>query len=332
MFDTSPHRILARLVLALSLAAPIMTAAPEQAHAVIIDGVAARINAEIITLYDVRIAATPFMLQRGMDPSLLQDPTRRSKIYRQVLDDLIERKLLLQEAAKLGLSITDEEVEQWIAFTRQQQGLSEEQFKATIEQYGMNYTDYRAMMRQNLLRLRVTQFKVGAKVSISDAEVEARYRERYGELSLTERYITVSHVLIIPSEDTPQGRQAAFQRAKVARDRILAGEKFEDVARQESDGPSAKTGGKIGTYRRGELDADFENAAFTLEENRLSEIVRTKYGYHVILVSKIEERENPDIEERKDEIRGELRQIATERQLQSYMQGLRDRAFVEVKI
>ena len=67
MFDTSPHRILARLVLALSLAAPIMTAAPEQAHAVIIDGVAARINAEIITLYDVRIAATPFMLQREIE-------------------------------------------------------------------------------------------------------------------------------------------------------------------------------------------------------------------------------------------------------------------------
>ena len=178
MFDTSPHRILARFMLAISLATPIITAAPEQAHAVIIDGVAARINAEIITLYDVRIAATPFMLQRGMDPSVLQDPARRSKIYRQVLDDLIERKLLLQEAGKLGLSITDEEVEQWIAFTRQQQGLSEEQFKATIAQYGMNYTDYRAMMRQNLLRLRVTQFKVGAKVSISDAEVEARYRER----------------------------------------------------------------------------------------------------------------------------------------------------------
>ena len=145
-------------------------------------------------------------------------------------------------------------------------------------------------------------------------------------------YITVSHVLIIPSEDTPQGRATALQRAEAVREKILAGDKFEDVARQESDGPSAKTGGKIGTYRRGELDADFENAAFALEENRLSEIVRTKYGYHVILVSKIEERENPDIEERKDEIRGELRQVATDRQLQSYMQGLRERAFVEVKI
>lgn len=332
MLDLSPNSAIARLLIALMLAAPVITIAPTDVSAVIIDGVAARINAEIITLYDVRIATTPYMLQRGMNPKLLEDPTRRAKIYRQVLEDLIERKLLVQEAAKSGLSITDEEVEQWIAFTRQQQGLSEEQFRATIEQYGMEYAEYRAMMRQNLLRVRVTQFKVGAKVSISDAEVEARYRERYGEFSMTERFITVSHILIQPTSDTPEGRESAFERAKVVRERIVAGDTFEDVARQESDGPSSKTGGKLGTFRRGELDTDFEKAAFDLQENQLSEIVKTKFGYHVILVSKIEERDNPDIEERKDEIRGELRQIATERQLKSYMQGLRDRAFVEVKI
>ena len=99
-----------------------------------------------------------------------------------------------------------------------------------------------------------------------------------------------------------------------------------------SDGPSAENQGKLGTFRRGELDEEFEQAAFALEQGEVSELVRTKFGFHVILVNAIEERSNPDVEDRKDEIRGELRQRAMERQIQSYIRGLKSRSFVDVKI
>lgn len=323
---------LSTLLLVLVMSAMAAASVPERAYAAIIDGVAARINTEIITLYDIRVATTPYLLQRGMDPQVLSQPGQRAKIYREVLGDLIESKLLLQEAGKLSITIADEEIEQWMAYTRQQQGLSQEEFRETIEEYGMSYADYRNMVRQNLVRMRITQVKVGAKVSVSDAEVEAKYRERYGSMGLNERYINVKHILVQPASEAPEALELAKQRALSLRTRIAQGESFDDVARKDSDGPSAKKGGKLGTFRRGELDADFEEAAFKLEVNQLSEVVRTKFGYHIIVVSQIEEKPNPDIADRKDEIRGVLSQKATERQLAIYIKGLRERAFIDVKI
>lgn len=310
----------------------LLLAAPGSASAVWFDGIAARINSDIITLHDVRQATTPFLIQRSIDPDALNDPTQRATIYKDVLDDLIERKLLVQEANKLSIVISDEELDQWLGFTRQEQGLTEAQFKEAIEGYGMSYEDYREMTRDNLLRLRISRLRVGSKVSISEAEVEAAYRLRYGAMARGERYLTISHILFQPATNSPQDLEAALNRAQAAFKRLDQGDAFADVAEEDSDGPSAKAKGVLGTFRRGELDPEFEEAAFKLSEGERSPLVKTKFGYHIILVSRVEDRPNPDVEDRKDELRGELRQRAMERQLKSYVQGLRTRAFVKVNL
>lgn len=306
--------------------------APRDASAEIIERVAARVNDDIITLYDIRQAATPFLLQRGLSPRLMEDKEQRPKLFKDVLNDLIELRLLTQEARKLDLRISDAELDQWLAYTRQQQGLSEDQFKQSIGQSGMSYADYREMVRQNLLRVRITRIKVGSKVSVSEAEVEELFKARYGDDGINERYITVSHILVQPASTDEADVRSAYERIMVAKKRLNSGEDFGVVAAEESDGPSAKSRGELGTFRQGELDPEFEDAAFELKVNELSEVVRTKFGFHLILVSKIEQRPNPDVEERKDELRGELQQKAMERQLKSYLQGLKARSFVEVRL
>ena len=308
------------------------TLAPLPAQAELIERVAARVNDDIITLYDIRQAATPFMLQRGMSPRVLESRAQREALFKEVLNDLIERRLLLQEAKKVELTISDGELDQWLAFTRQQQGLNEEQFRQTIGQYGMSYADYREMVRQNLLRVRITRMKVGSKVSVSDAEVSEIFRARYGNEESNERYITVSHILVQPASTDEADVRQAYKRIMEAKLRVERGEEFAQVASELSDGPSAKKRGELGTYRRGELDPEFEEAAFELEVNKLSEVVRTKFGFHLILVSNIEQRANPDIEDRKDEIRGELQQRAMERQLKAYLHSLKARSLVEVRL
>jgi peptidyl-prolyl cis-trans isomerase SurA len=307
-------------------------AAPAPAAAEIIDRVAAQVNAEVITLHDVRKAAIPFMLQQGKDPGSLADAPTRSRVYADVLDDLIERKLLLQEAAKLDLRVSDADLDQWLAYTRQQQGgLSEAQVRQQVEQYGVSYDDYKEVVRQNLLKLRITRFRVGSKVTVSDAEVDAAYRERYGPGQGVERYITVAHILIQPKSQAADDVAAARQLAEAALARIRGGESFTEVAKATSNGPSAASGGKLGTFRRGDLDEQFEREAFALDVDEVSDVVRTKFGFHVITVTGVEERPNPDIADRKEELRNILLQKAMERQVASYVATLRARAFIDVK-
>lgn len=306
-------------------------AIPATADAEIIDRIVARINNDIVTFYELKQAATPFMLQNGIDPSALQDPEQREQIYDKVLDDLVERELLLQEAKKLDLSVSDEEVDQWLAYTRQQQNMSEEQFQQMINQYGMSYDAYREMIRQNLLKLRLVKVKVGSQVSVSAEEVDQVYQKRFGQSGVQSKYVEVRHILVRPENDSAEALAKARRQAIAAKKAIEGGADFAEVAKQYSEGPSADQGGYLGKFSQGDLDPDFEKAAFALDKGDLSDVVRTQFGFHVIMVDDVEYREDGAAEERKAQLRAELQQKAVERQLQAYVQNLRARSLVQVK-
>ena len=305
--------------------------APVLAHAEIIDRIVARVNDDVVTLYDVRQAAIPYVLQQGMNPAVLRQSGERARLYKDVLEDLIDRKLLVQEASKLALEIKDDELDQWLVYTRQQQNLTEEQFSQMIEQYGMRYSAYREMVRQNLLKIRMIKIKVGSQVNVSQSEVDQLYRERFGADGDVEKFVTVSHILFTPENESDAAHAAARNRAVAAKKRLAAGEEFAAVARETSEGPTAPKGGFLGSFRRGELAPEFEKVAFQLPVGEVSGLVRTQFGYHIILVSAVDEREAVDVEDRKNMIYGELQQKAMERLLDQYLQTLRTRSFVDVR-
>lgn len=305
--------------------------APFLAHADVIDRIVARVNDDVVTLYDIRQSAIPYVLQQGMDPAILQQPAQRAELYKAVLKDLIDRKLLVQEAAKLDLQVSEDELNQWLAFTRQQQQLTEEQFAAMIDEYGMRYDAYREMVRQNLLKIRMIKIKVGSQVNVTEADVDRAFRERHGGTGKGEKFVTVSHILFRPENESGEAQKAARARAAVAQQRLAAGEDFEVVARELSEGPTATKGGFLGTFRTGELDPDFEDVAFEQEPGEVSDLVQTKFGYHLILVTEVDERASSDNDARRDLIRGELQEKAMERLLEQYLQTLRTRSFVDVR-
>lgn len=304
---------------------------PGTGEAEIIDRIVARVNNDVLTLHDVRQAAIPFVLQEGMDPAVLDDASRRGQLHRDVLKDLIDRNLLVQEATKLELQISDAELNQYIMFTYQQQGLTEDQFKEQIESYGMRYPAYRDMVRQNLLKIRMIRVKVGSQVNVTEADVDQVFRERYGTDPGAERYVTVSHMLFPPTTNTPEAHAEARERADAAMERLNAGEAFEDVAKTSNDGPTAAKGGFLGTFRRGELDGEFEAVAFAMSAGEVSEVVQTKFGYHIILVSNVEERATDENDQRRAMIFEELQQRAMQTLLDQYLKTLRSRAFVDVR-
>jgi peptidyl-prolyl cis-trans isomerase SurA len=301
------------------------------ATAEILDRIVARVNTEVVTLYDVRQATVPYVLQQGMNPAILQDEERRAALYKEVLEDLVDRKLLLQEAAKLELEIKDSELDRWLEFTRQQQGMTQEQFEAMIAQYGMRPDAYREMVRQNLLKIRMIKIKVGSQVSVSEDEVDQLYRERFGNSGDSEKFVTVSHILFRPENDSPAAKAAAKKRAMKVNARLKNGEEFEEVAKEASEGPTAEKGGFLGSFRRGELDPEFEEVAFEMEPGDTSGVVETKFGYHIIRVSEVDRRASPDMAERKDQLRGEIQQRKMEELLDQYIQTLRTRAFVDIR-
>ncbi len=301
------------------------------AQAALIDCIVAQVNDEIVTQSDVRKAMIPYLLQNNQNPTSLKDPARAAEVMEAALQDLIERTLLEQEAKKIDYTVPDEDLDKWLEFTRSQQQLSEDQFREVIEQQGISFADYREMVRSNLLKVRIVNIKVGSQITITDPAVDAAYKDKFGSATGEIPYRTISHILIRPTDDSAESRAAAFGRAKEIRKRISNGEKFPDVAAAVSDGDSGEKKGLLGTYRKGELDATFEASAFSLPIGETSQPVETKFGYHLIYVGAQEMRPDPEVDQRKELLRAELRNVELERLLKQYLSQLRTKAFLEVK-
>ena len=305
---------------------------PAVGQAEIIDRIVARVGNEIITEHELEEATTPFLLQRGMDPSVLEDEQRRDEIHKKVLDDLIDRKLLVDEARKMDLEVTEKQVDQWMQMTRQRQGVSEKQFRAMIEQYGMSYEKYRETIRQNLLKMRFVKMKLGSKVSVSDEAVLERYREQHGPVGGTERQVTVRQIMIQPDGSDVEDLNAAREEAKKLLEKLDNGADFAELAKAHGDGPSAEKGGKLGTFTRGELNSAFADAVFQLEEGEYSEVVETKHGFHILQAAEVEQVASKDVEQRKQRIRQQLRQQKMQEQLDVYLEKLRKKAFIDNRL
>ncbi|MFB6352069.1 MAG: peptidylprolyl isomerase, partial [Bradymonadaceae bacterium] len=222
--------------------------------------------------------------------------------------------------------------DQWMAMTRKHQGMSEQKFRAMIEQYGMSYADYRETIRQNLLKMRFVKTKLGSKVSISDDAILEKYREQYGPVGATEREVKVRQILVQPDGSNVEDLNAARAEAKKLVEKLDNGADFKKLAKKHSDGPSAKKGGLLGTFVRGELNPSFSDVVFNLEEGQHSGVVETKHGFHVLMVDEATERASQNVEKRKKRIRQKLRQKKLQQQLDGYVKKLRKKAFIDIKI
>lgn len=318
-------------ITAAALALAVVMALPGVVDARILDRIVARVNNDIITLHEVRQSAIPFLLQSGRNPAVLDNPAQRDAILKETLEELVDRKLIGQEAKKIDFTIRDEELDQWLAYTRQQQQLDEQQFIKVIEDYGMKYSAYREMVRQNLLKVRMIKIKVGSQVTITDEDIEARFKDKFGESPTQTRFRTIRHILVRPGADTAEAHEAAVAKLQRIQQQLAAGDDFEELAKAHSEGPSADKGGLIGTFKRGDLDPQFESTAFALEVGEISGVVETKFGYHLMRVDDQELRENPDVDGRREAIRNEIEQEQMEQLLKQYMSELRSKAFVEIK-
>lgn len=299
------------------------------ASAEVIDRIVALVNEEIITEYELEQAALSFLIQQGANPRVLQNPAQRQQVMQQTLDDLINRILVEEEAERLGIGVADQEIDMWVTETRTQQGLSEEQFRQTIRQYGIEFDEYRQIIADNLLRMRLMQAR-SRGAAVSESEVDAIYRRRFGSQTV-ERTVEVRHILLVP-EPGPEGLAATMELAVDLREQILEGADFATLADEFSQGPGAGDGGRLGRFRRGQLEASFEEVVFAMPVGELSEPVQTPFGVHLIEVVSAEDSVDQNVERRRAEIRAWLQQQAMERQMETLLTTLRTRAFVDVRL
>jgi peptidyl-prolyl cis-trans isomerase SurA len=302
----------------------------ESTAAQVLDGIAAVVNDEIITISEVREAMhiEAADLQTRYRGSMLEE--KLQGLYQYTLQPMIDFRLQLARAQELKVEVTEAEVEAQIAQFKEQNQISDAEFEHMLASRGITMEAYRKQIRDNLLISRVVNIEVRSRLAIEETELREVYRQQQEKYSIAGE-VTVSHILFLVPE---RAREAEDMEAKRKAEAILtqlrAGGDFETLATKFSDGPSAERGGLLGTFRTGELLPGFEEAIASLQPGQVSDVVRTRIGWHII---RLEERKDGDyqpFEAVREELRASLLRTKTEKKYGEWVASLRQQAYITI--
>jgi len=231
------------------------------------------------------------------------------------LDQVIERKILVQEARRLGIKVSPEELNQ--AISEIKMDYSEGGFGETLGLKGMTLEEWKVRLEEKLLAEKVIRSVFHSQEKIDEKEALRYYEDHRSSFQIGQK-VKVRQIVVADGEE-------AIQILK----RLKKGESFEKVAMEKSLGPEKVQGGDLGYFSRGEKPSEFDYV-FNMEVGAISEVIKSPYGYHIFkLEEKIEPRQIP-FEEAKLRILQDLGQKKGEENYQKWFKGLKGKARVKI--
>jgi peptidyl-prolyl cis-trans isomerase SurA len=302
---------------------------PAVAQAETIDGIAAIVNDELITTYDIdkeTVVAGKEGEKKG--PAAAGGDQLRST----ALSRLIDKKLIDQKIRELDIKVTEEEVRQTIDDVKKQNNLTLEALTAALRSQGLSFEQYKAQLRDQLERLKLMGQEVRSKIQVGEREIREYYdanRKSFGE----EELFRARHIFFrIDKKASAAEIKRAMSTALQVMQEAASGKDFAELAKKYSDDPqAAKDGGELGTFKKGDMLPEIEETVTTMKPGTISELVSTPAGFHII---KLEER-FPGKAKPFTEVRGDIEDLLYKKKLEErfnqWLADLKKGAAIEVK-
>ncbi len=260
-----------------------------------VDGIAAVVDKDVITFRELQVAVA--QSRRDLAQQNIQAPDE-PVLQRQVLQRLIRERLENAEAARMGIRVNDQQIDQAIATIAQRNRLSVEQMRKEIEASGTNWAEYRQVLRRDVMLDRMRQRAVDNTIIISDNEVDAFLKEQQARRDAGAQprapqqtaggppaMLALGQILVrVPENSAPAEVAALRKRADDILARLRAGEDFAALAAAASDGPEALQGGAMGARAADGWPDLFLDATANVAAGQVSDIVQSGNGFHILKV------------------------------------------------
>jgi peptidyl-prolyl cis-trans isomerase C len=250
------------------------------------------------------------------------------KIKKEVLENLIGFELLYQESQKKAIKI-DEAIINKQVMTLKKRFPSEAEFKSALTKANLSEVAIKNQIARGLAIEQLIGTYVTKNATVSDEEIKAFY-ESHPNLFKQPEQVRASHILIkVDPQANEVKRAEAQKKIKEIQQKLQKGEDFATLATALSEGPSKAKGGDLGYFSRGRMVKSFEEAAFALRPNEVSDIVETKFGYHLIKVIEKRPETTTAFEDAKDKLGQYLKQQKVQKEVSIYVDKLKEKAKVE---
>lgn len=317
-------KLLLRSLCILALVFPVLSNADT-----VVEEIVARVNNQIITRSQYQHE------QQQLTDEAKQDPTRPDKLLadnqKDVLRGLIDRQLLLEKGKQLGITADTDLIKRLDDIRKQMNLKSMDELEKAAESQGVSFEDFKQNMRTEIITQQVIQHEVSPHINVTSEEVQKFYNDHKSELSHPEA-VKLSEILI--STEQAGDDQAKIDAAKAKADDLLkqirGGAKFDDIAKKESQDPSAAQGGDLGYFERGKLAKPLEDATFAMKKDDVSDVIRTKQGFVILKVTDHPTAGTPPFNEVESRVQEAVYMQKLQPTLREYLKKLREEAYIKV--
>lgn len=295
----------------------------------VIDEIICKVNGDIITRGDLE------RTRRQLEANLRQQGAKGEQLAEalkggsaNILRERIDSLLLISRGKELNINV-DQDVNKQIAEIQRQAKIADpEKFQAFVKQEsGQSFEDFKSELKNQAITSRVIRQEVGGKILIKREESQAYYDLHQDEFQRDERVFLREILVASDGKDTA----AAEKKAKDLSDRGKKGEKFDDLAQNNSDSASAPQGGEIGSYERGKLRPEIEKLIWDQPRGYVTEPINVGNGFLILKVEEHQKAGLASFDEVQNEISGKLFNPRFGPELRRYLTNLRQNAFLEIK-
>jgi peptidyl-prolyl cis-trans isomerase SurA len=304
-----------------------------QAKGAVVEEIVARVNNSIVTLTDYQKADQSLRdevsraCQNCPADKISADYKDRQK---DLLRDLIDQQLLIERAKDMGIN-ADADLVKRLDDVRKQNNLnSVEDLEKAVEQSGIAWEDYKTQIRNGLLTQEVIRQQVGGRLDIPSEEVKKYYDAHKDQFTRPEQ-VELAEIFLSTEGKSLEEVSAVRTKADDLHDRVAKGENFTEIAKRYSEGSTAKDGGDLGRFERGQLAPQLEESVFKLDRNAVSDVIQTKTGFEILKVINHFDAGLQPLDKVDTEIMNKLYTQKMEPALRTYLAELREESYVLVK-
>jgi peptidyl-prolyl cis-trans isomerase C len=289
---------------------------------------AAVVNGVVITQKELA-KELDFHLQRFSRQGVQLSKEQMDNLKNKVLENLIDREILYQESQKAGIKVDNNKINEELSAVKKRFP-NKDEYKKALSAMKISENDIKKPIKEKLAISELIDMKITKKIVVTDKETKAFY-DNHPDLFKQPEQVKASHILIkVEAGADQQKKSQAMEKIKKIQKELKGGQDFAKLAKKYSeDKGSSANGGDLGYFARGQMVKPFEDAAFGLKPNEVSDIVETRFGYHLIKVYGKKPGKILAYDEIKDLLIKRLRQEKTQQEAAKYIADLKKDAKIK---
>ena len=323
-----------QLALLFTLVALMPCGTPAQTNAAPAAEIVARVNDQAITLAEYQKAEQQLRTEaandcQGCPPEKIEAQFKAQQ--KDLLRGLIDQVLMAQRAKDMGITV-ESDLNKRLDEIRQQNGLATlADLQKGVESSGLAWEDYKATLRNSLLQKEVVRREVGSHLEVSADEVKQYYESHPQEFTPPERVI-LSEISLSTEGKNPDEFDSVRKKVEGLRSSVLNGDDFHQVAAMYSQGSTAKDGGNLGTFAKGQLAPQIEAIVFfQTPKGQLTDVIQTRTGFEFFKVEDHLPSALQPMEQVEATIRSTLYTQKMQPRMREYLAELREQSYVTVQ-